>query len=174
MYNERYYLKTDWQDEWAEVTKAQFIAAEQNVGFYSKFGPNHPATGGFSGNGIRGRIDYETEEEKDAMFNDEHYANAVMQRKFGVLNPTIEQMRTVCENLKNACNASSAKPEFREFLRVVHPASVLQLIEQRNRLIDAIQDVAIRSLKYCEQRYDHDNQARLNLEALLTDVEAAQ
>jgi hypothetical protein len=39
-----------------------------------------------------------------------------------------------------------------------------------SRLRDAIQDVAIRSLQYCENRYGHDDQARLNLQALLNNT----
>jgi hypothetical protein len=39
-----------------EVTRAEFIAAEQTAGFRSKFGPGTVATGGFSGSGIRGRV----------------------------------------------------------------------------------------------------------------------
>lgn len=42
---------------------------------------------------------------------------------------------------------------------------------QRRQLIDAIRDVVIRSLLYYEQKYDHDDQARLNLEALLATIE---
>lgn len=45
------------------------------------------------------------------------------------------------------------------------------LVAERERLIDAIRDVAIRSLRYCEEKYDHDDQARLNLEALLEEVD---
>ncbi|MEU4511721.1 hypothetical protein AB0G05_19695 [Nonomuraea wenchangensis] len=40
------------------------------------------------------------------------------------------------------------------------------------RLRDGIEDVAIRSLRYCEDRYGHD-QARLNLRALLDDTAPA-
>lgn len=55
---ERYLLKADHQTEWDEVTKEQFITAEQAAGFHSRFGPKHLATGGFSDDGIRGRIEY--------------------------------------------------------------------------------------------------------------------
>lgn len=61
---ERYYLKADYQTEWDEVSKEQFINAEQAAGFHSKFGPSHPATGGFSGRGMAGRIEYVTTEEQ--------------------------------------------------------------------------------------------------------------
>lgn len=62
MTTEKYYLKADHQTEWDEVTREQFIAAEQAAGFQSKFGPNHPATGGFTGGGMRGRVEYVTEQ----------------------------------------------------------------------------------------------------------------
>lgn len=58
MTTERYYLRAGYQTEWTEVTKAQFIEAEQAAGFHSKFGAGHVATGGFSGRGVQGRVDY--------------------------------------------------------------------------------------------------------------------
>lgn len=45
------------------------------------------------------------------------------------------------------------------------------LMAERERLLEAIKEVAIRSLRYCEQKYDHDDQARLNLEALVESIE---
>jgi len=57
---ERYYLKADHEKEWSNVTKRQFIAAEQAAGFHSKFGADHVATGGFSGRGMKGRVEYVT------------------------------------------------------------------------------------------------------------------
>jgi hypothetical protein len=56
--SDKYYLKADWQSEYQEVTKEQFIDAEQSAGFHSKFGPNEIATGGFSGRGISGKVEY--------------------------------------------------------------------------------------------------------------------
>lgn len=53
----RYYLQTDWQDDWTEVTKQQFIDAERNAGFRSNT-PGEPATGYFSGRGVRGKVEY--------------------------------------------------------------------------------------------------------------------
>jgi hypothetical protein len=38
------------------------------------------------------------------------------------------------------------------------------------RLREAIEQVAIPSLRHCEERYGHDNAARLNLQALLDDT----
>ncbi len=55
----KYYLKADHQKEWDEVTKEQFINAELNAGFRSKFGSGHIATGGFGGGGISGKVEYE-------------------------------------------------------------------------------------------------------------------
>lgn len=42
-----------------EVTKEEWIKAERGAGFYSKFGSDHEATGGFSSGGISGSIRYE-------------------------------------------------------------------------------------------------------------------
>jgi len=54
----KYFLKADWEDEYKEVTEKQFIAAERGAGFHSKFGADHVATGGFSGSGVSGKIEY--------------------------------------------------------------------------------------------------------------------
>lgn len=54
---ERYFLKADYRTEWDEVSKEQFIQAEQAAGFHSKFGLYHLATAGFSGRGVSGRIE---------------------------------------------------------------------------------------------------------------------
>lgn len=51
---QKYYLKTDSEPKWMEVTKEQYIDAEHNAGFHSKFGEDHTATSSFSGNGISG------------------------------------------------------------------------------------------------------------------------
>lgn len=64
--SERYYLKADHQTEWEEVTREQFITAEQAAGFRSKFGSSHPATGGFGGKGMRGRVEYVTEQPRSS------------------------------------------------------------------------------------------------------------
>lgn len=50
----RYYL-TLLDGPEREVTRGDFIEAERSAGFYSKFGPDHPATGGFSNGTISGR-----------------------------------------------------------------------------------------------------------------------
>lgn len=57
----KYYLKWDWQadDAWEEVSKEVFVRAERAAGFRNTMGqPNEPATAGFFGNGIHGRIRY--------------------------------------------------------------------------------------------------------------------
>jgi hypothetical protein len=50
-----YHLITAHHPE-REVTEKEFIAAERAAGFYSKFGPDHVATGGFTGRGMHGRV----------------------------------------------------------------------------------------------------------------------
>lgn len=58
----KYYLRADWQsdEDWTEVSKEEFVKAERAAGFRNTMGrPGEPATGGFSGNCIRGRVRYE-------------------------------------------------------------------------------------------------------------------
>jgi len=57
----KYYLKGDWEEEYTEVTKEQFIAAERNAGFHSKSGPDSLATAGFSGDGFSGKIENDSD-----------------------------------------------------------------------------------------------------------------
>ena len=54
----KYYVTTPWHPE-VEVTKEQYMDAENRAGFYSKF-DDHPATSSFgcSKTGIRGRTSY--------------------------------------------------------------------------------------------------------------------
>ncbi|KKL87130.1 hypothetical protein LCGC14_1937830, partial [marine sediment metagenome] len=58
------YLKADWQDEWEEVSKEQWIKAERGAGFRPKLYIEDSkymttcATGGFYGNGVSGKIEY--------------------------------------------------------------------------------------------------------------------
>ena len=54
---DKYYLKADFQKEYQEVTKEEFIQAERAAGFNPKYGDGL-ATGGFSGNGVSGSIKY--------------------------------------------------------------------------------------------------------------------
>lgn len=42
-----------------EVTREEFIRAERSAGFRSKFGPDHPATAGFSNGVLHGRTENE-------------------------------------------------------------------------------------------------------------------
>jgi hypothetical protein len=59
----KYYLKPDWQTEWTEVTKEEFVKAERAAGFRNTMGePNEPATSGFSGHGMNGRKRYSPED----------------------------------------------------------------------------------------------------------------
>lgn len=53
----QYFLSSEVHPE-KEVTEAEFISAERNAGFRSKFGDNHVATGGFTGAGMHGRVVY--------------------------------------------------------------------------------------------------------------------
>lgn len=46
-----------------------------------------------------------------------------------------------------------------------------RLIAAAPDLLAALKDVAIPSLKYCEEKYGHDNMARLNLEAAIAKTE---
>ena len=59
----RYYIKYDEEDDWREVSRERFIRAEKQAGFRSKFGTDQVATGGFSGNGIQGKVSYFNVEE---------------------------------------------------------------------------------------------------------------
>jgi len=60
----RYYLKADFQEEWQEVTIEKYCRAERVAGFRpscSSQDPNFdttPATSGFGGSGVQGRISY--------------------------------------------------------------------------------------------------------------------
>ena len=49
----KYFLKISWQKEATEVTKEQYMMAEENAGFHSKF-EDKPATASFTGKGIEG------------------------------------------------------------------------------------------------------------------------
>jgi hypothetical protein len=49
----KYFLKASWQDKGKEVTKEQYMMAEENAGFHSKF-EDKPATASFAGKGIEG------------------------------------------------------------------------------------------------------------------------
>lgn len=55
-----YFLKPSFSDVWCLVTKEEFMEAEKRAGFRSKF-EGEPATAGFSGNGIEGKVIEENE-----------------------------------------------------------------------------------------------------------------
>ena len=57
---------TNFPDSEREVTAEEWKQAERAAGFRTKGGGDGFATGGFSGNGISGRIDYMEEEEVKA------------------------------------------------------------------------------------------------------------
>jgi hypothetical protein len=59
----RYFLCAAYRagkdEAWEEVTKTEFVAAERAAGFHNTMGrPDEPATGGFSGHGVSGRVRY--------------------------------------------------------------------------------------------------------------------
>lgn len=57
----RYFLKLQFEPESAyrEVSKEEFVRAERNAGFRNTMGqPLEPATGGFSGHGVSGKVQY--------------------------------------------------------------------------------------------------------------------
>lgn len=59
---DKYYLKADWQNDWQEVTKEEWIKAERQAGFGPKGVCSDEAymkicaTGGFSGSGFKGKV----------------------------------------------------------------------------------------------------------------------
>ena len=60
----RYYLAYDVVDpQWQEVSKEEFVQAERAAGFNNTMGqPDEPATSGFGGHGVRGRVELEGEQ----------------------------------------------------------------------------------------------------------------
>lgn len=50
----KYFLKADWEDNYKEVTKEQYIKAERDAGFHSKSGDGI-ATASFTGCVISGK-----------------------------------------------------------------------------------------------------------------------
>ena len=42
-----------------EVTREEWLTAERRAGFWPTHGGDGPATGGFSGGGVHGRIEYD-------------------------------------------------------------------------------------------------------------------
>ena len=61
----RYYLKTDWQPNWTEVTKEQFVMAERQAGFRG-WNDTEPCTAGFSGGGVSGKISIENRDQEQS------------------------------------------------------------------------------------------------------------
>jgi hypothetical protein len=62
---DKYFLKADWESFWTEVAKEIWVNAEREAGFRTRFprdDPEYlskPATGGFSGHGVSGKIEYD-------------------------------------------------------------------------------------------------------------------
>ena len=52
----RYFIEADWDEKEKEVTKKQYIAAEESAGFYPRV-DGETATDSFSGNSISGRTE---------------------------------------------------------------------------------------------------------------------
>jgi hypothetical protein len=63
----RFYLKADFNEEWTEVSLEKYCSAERSAGFRPPLPSDDPrymttpATGGFGGAGIQGRIDYSSD-----------------------------------------------------------------------------------------------------------------
>ena len=75
-YEQRYFLKADWSP-WIEVNKTAWLDAERHAGFRNKSGnPHEPATGGFSGNGVQGRLVYTTTDPRNYDWDKEFKAVA--------------------------------------------------------------------------------------------------
>lgn len=53
----KYFLKGEWESEYTEVSKEQYIRAERQAGFYPSI-PGEIATSAFSGNGVSGCVEY--------------------------------------------------------------------------------------------------------------------
>lgn len=59
----RYFLKSEWETSWTEVSEEQFVRAERAAGFRNIWGPDDkPATGGFSSGSVAGRVRYNGED----------------------------------------------------------------------------------------------------------------
>jgi hypothetical protein len=61
-YEYKHFLKANFSENWEEVSKEKWIQAERAAGFSPKTWSGDPrymdtyATGGFSGNGVSGRL----------------------------------------------------------------------------------------------------------------------
>ena len=76
----------------------------------------------------------------------------------GVRHPTHEQIRTACEALKGvrAGNVTDLDPRFKDFIRVAHPASVLELLAENDaathlitRLTEALEGLRLGNHCWC-------------------------
>lgn len=53
----KFFLKSAGKE--FEVSKSEYISAEQNAGFHSKFGHDHIATASFGSGNVSGHVEYE-------------------------------------------------------------------------------------------------------------------
>ena len=56
----KYFVRVYGTKVWNEVTREEYIKAEQGAGFRSKFGPDRTATAYFSDGSVEGKIEYPT------------------------------------------------------------------------------------------------------------------
>ena len=61
----KYFLKAAWQEDYDEVTREQFIAAERAAGFRPRGGGDGLATAGFSADNVSGKIEIEVVPDED-------------------------------------------------------------------------------------------------------------
>lgn len=65
----KYFLKGDWEKDYTEVTKEQYVDAEEKAGFWPDE-PDEVATAAFGGHGISGKVEYE---EEDKVYDEDDY-----------------------------------------------------------------------------------------------------
>lgn len=141
---EHYYLKADHQTEWDEVTREQFINAEQAAGFRSKFGVGHLATSGFSGKGMRGKVEHVEQCADDCHFGDRDGSPASR------AGERVEQNEWYTDSRRSA-DATIYARRGNRWIGQVHARFADQivtehnqhaaLIEQRERLVKALRDL---------------------------------
>ena len=54
----KFFLKGDWEENFTEVSREQYIDAEGEAGFFST-DDDDIATGSFDGHGVEGKVEYE-------------------------------------------------------------------------------------------------------------------
>ncbi len=121
----------------------------------------------------KGVVIGEMKKRPDLVFPSEYYEQRSTPDKEKALANIIKRIRVspglrmsewIKEIIALLPDIEEANPERRrEFEAFVKTA----IEEAKKPLIEAIKQIAIPSLKYCEDKYGHDNMARLNLEAAL-------